>query len=598
MPRILVVDDDRETCRFMRELLSEEGREIEMAESAEEALARLDSGRFELVLSDIHLDAGGSGLDLLRAFKSRDPAVEVVLISAFGTLETALEAVDAGAFDFVSKPVDIAQVRDVVARALARRARAGEPRPAAIAPGQLAPDGLVGRSGGMLAVYKQIALACSSASPVLVVGETGTGKELVARAVHRHGPRGSRPFVPVNCGALPEGLLESELFGHVRGAFTGAVADKKGLFEQAHGGTIFLDEIGEMSPAVQVRLLRALELGEVRPLGGSRVLTIDARVIAATHRELERAAREGTFRQDLFYRLNVLTIRVPPLRERPRGRAAARPPTSWPASPRAATPRPRSRPPRLAALAAHDWPGNVRELENTLERLAVSGARRHDRRERPPGRVPRQAATARGAAVRGAADARRDREALPAPRARGGEGQPQPRGRGARHRPADALPHGRALRARPGRRRAALRRAVARPPASVSGATAAAAARPRRARRDRVGDGRQRRAAGVDEVAAFPARGELLLELEQVLVAVERVEVLEQQRDSPLEAAVRRRRRWRAARSPGSPRRAPPPAAPRASATPAGPSCRRARRRACASGRARPPARRGTGATR
>ncbi len=373
MPRILVVDDDPETCRFMRELLSEEGREIEMAESVEQALARLEDGRFELVLSDINLDAGGSGLDLLRAFKSRDPEVEVVLISAFGNLETALEAVEAGAFDFVSKPVDIAQVRDVVARALARRARAAEPRPAAVATGQLAPDGLVGRSGGMLAVYKQIALACGSPSPVLVVGETGPGKELVARAIHRHSRRASRPFVPINCGALPEGLLESELFGHVRGAFTGAVADKKGLFEQAHGGTLFLDEVGEMSPALQVRLLRTLELGELRPVGGSRMLTIDARVIAATHRDLEQAVREGTFRQDLFYRLNVLTIRVPPLRERREdvpllaahflaGFAERGHPTAS-LTPAAA-----------AALAAHDWPGNVRELENTLERLAV-GAR-------------------------------------------------------------------------------------------------------------------------------------------------------------------------------------------------------------------------------
>jgi DNA-binding NtrC family response regulator len=203
-----------------------------------------------------------------------------------------------------------------------------------------------------------------------VTGETGTGKELVARAIHRHGPRSYRPFVPVNCGALPEGLLESELFGHLRGAFTGAVADKKGLFEEARGGTIFLDEIGEMSPALQVRLLRTLELGEVRPVGSSRAMSVDVRVIAATHRDLERAAREGSFRQDLFYRLHVFAIRVPPLRERredipllaahflagfaSRGRGAAS-----------------LTPGAVAALAAYDWPGNVRELENTLERLAV-----------------------------------------------------------------------------------------------------------------------------------------------------------------------------------------------------------------------------------
>jgi len=370
MPRILVVDDDRETCRLMHELLQEPGRELELAETPEDALARLEDGRFDLVVSDINLNATESGLDLLRAFKARDPEVEVVLISAFGTLETALEAVKAGAFDYVSKPVDIGQVREVVTRALARRARAGEVRVDALPAMPATPDGLVGRSGSMLSVYKQIALASATDAPVLVTGETGTGKELVARAIHRHGARSARSFVPVNCGALPEGLLESELFGHLRGAFTGAVADKKGLFEEARGGTIFLDEIGEMSPALQVRLLRALELGEVRPVGSSRAMKVDVRVIAATHRDLERATREKSFRQDLFYRLHVFAIRVPPLRERrediallvshflatfaARGRAAA-----------SLTPE------ALAALAAHEWPGNVRELENTLERLAV-----------------------------------------------------------------------------------------------------------------------------------------------------------------------------------------------------------------------------------
>ena len=372
MSRVLIVDDDRETCRFMSELLEEPGREIETAQTPDEALAAVAASPFDLVLSDINLDARLDGLDLLRAFKERDPDVEVVLISAFGSLETALEAVKAGAFDFVSKPVDIGQVREVVERALARRARAGggEPEPS-LAPSRLVPDGLVGRSGAMLAVYKQIALACASDAPVLVTGETGTGKELVARAIHRHGPRAERAFVPVNCGAIPEGLLESELFGHVRGAFTGAVADKKGLFEQAHGGTIFLDEVGEMSPALQVRLLRALELGEVRPVGGARVLNVDARVVAATHRDLERAVKEGGFRQDLFYRLNVFSIRVPPLRDR-RDDVPLLARHFLAVFAQRGRPRVALTPAATAALAAHDWPGNVRELENTLERLTVA----------------------------------------------------------------------------------------------------------------------------------------------------------------------------------------------------------------------------------
>jgi DNA-binding NtrC family response regulator len=368
------VDDDAETCRFMSELLRAPGREIVTAERPQEALALLESTAFDLVVSDINLDDDLDGLHLLRAFKKRDATIEVILVSGFGTLETALQAVRAGAFDYVSKPIDIAQVKDVVERALARKAHAGEPAPAAPpTAADEAPDGLVGRTGAMLEVYKQIALASSAQAPVLVTGETGTGKELVARAIHRHGPRSARPFVAVNCGAFAEGVLESELFGHVRGAFTGATADKRGVFEQAHGGTLFLDEVGETSPGLQVRLLRALEAGEVRPVGGNRTLQVDVRAIAATHRNLERAVAEGTFRQDLYYRLNVFRIAVPPLRDRRDDipliashilRAAAAP---------------GAKPVRLTAEAQRalqkaPWPGNVRELQNLLERLAATGA--------------------------------------------------------------------------------------------------------------------------------------------------------------------------------------------------------------------------------
>jgi DNA-binding NtrC family response regulator len=374
MPRLLVVDDDPETCRFMSELLAGPDREIEAVSGAEQALGFLDTSSFDVVVSDIHLNTELSGLDLLRAFKARDPAVEVVLLSGFGTLETAVEAVRAGAFDYVSKPIDIDQVKDVVERALARRARSQQtPDLSAAAVFDPSPDGLVGSSAAILAVYKQIALASGAHGPVLITGETGTGKELAARAIHRHGPRSARPFVAVNCGAFAEGLLESELFGHVRGAFTGAVADKRGVFEQAHGGTLFLDEVGEMSPALQVRLLRALEGGDVRPVGGSRALKVDVRAIAATHRDLERAVAEGAFRQDLYYRLNVFRIALPPLRERRDDIPLIAAHVLRRLADHADRPA-RLTPEALAVLLSYAWPGNVRELENTLERLAATAA--------------------------------------------------------------------------------------------------------------------------------------------------------------------------------------------------------------------------------
>jgi DNA-binding NtrC family response regulator len=370
--RILVVDDDRETCRFMEELLRGKDRTIELAYTPAEAVSRAAGGGFDLVVSDINLNDEVSGLDLLHSFREADPRVEVVLISGFGTLATAIEAVRAGAFDYISKPFDIVEVKETVERALRKRSRPPEEAETAGPTEPAPPDGLIGRSRGMLAVYKQIALAAASDAAVLVTGETGTGKELVAQAIHRHSRRAGKPFVPVNCGAITEGLLESELFGHVRGSFTGAVADKRGLFEQAHGGCIFLDEVGETSPALQVRLLRVLEQGEVRPVGGSRILRVDVRVIAATHRDLERAVEEGAFRLDLFYRLNVFRIHVPPLRERrqdiPLLAAHFARRTAEREGGRAVL-----TPAALGALAANDWPGNVRELENTIERLALGG---------------------------------------------------------------------------------------------------------------------------------------------------------------------------------------------------------------------------------
>ena len=363
--RVLIVDDDAETCRLIAELVAEDGRDLQQAHTAEAAIERARTEPFDLVISDINLNGPESGLDVLKAFKRANPTGEVVLISGFGTLDTAVEAVRAGAFDYISKPFNIAEVRATVSRALSHEPASTEARPA-----DRPPEGIVGRTAGMLAVYKQIAYAADSNAPVLIQGESGTGKELVARAIHAHSRRAARTFVAINCGAITETLLESELFGHVRGAFTGAIADRRGVFEQAHGGTVFLDEIGEMAPAMQVKLLRVLQDGEIRPVGANRATHADARVVAATNVDLERAVAEERFRRDLYYRLSVIVIRMPPLRERREdipllieqflANASARTGRAVTISPDA-----------VRALTSYEWPGNVRELENTIERLVV-----------------------------------------------------------------------------------------------------------------------------------------------------------------------------------------------------------------------------------
>jgi DNA-binding NtrC family response regulator len=378
--RILIVDDDLETCRLIAELVAAPGRELQQTQTAADAIKRARRETFDLVISDINLDGRESGLDVLKAFKDANPAGEILLISGFGTLETAVQAVRAGAFDYISKPFNVSEVKATVERALLQgRAR---PAVAATAP-VLLPDGLVGRTAEMLTVYKQIARAADSTATVLIAGESGTGKELVARAIHAHGDRAARPFVAINCGAISETLLESELFGHARGAFTGATADRKGVFEQAHGGTVFLDEIGDTPPAMQVKLLRVLQDGEVRPLGASRAIHVDARVVAATNADIDHAIATQRFREDLYYRLSVIVIRLPALRDRREdipllidqfvGNAAARAGRSVTTSPEA-----------IAALTAYRWPGNVRELENTIERLVVFSRGRIDLQDLPP----------------------------------------------------------------------------------------------------------------------------------------------------------------------------------------------------------------------
>jgi DNA-binding NtrC family response regulator len=367
MPNILIVDDDRETCTFMTELLSQPDREIQTAHDPTAAMALMARRPFDLIVSDINLNAQSSGLDLLREFKTNQPTGQVVLISGFGTLETAIEALRAGAFDYVSKPFNIGEIKETVSRALAQAAH-GDTLPPPRS--RIAPEGLLGRSAAMLDVYKQIARAADSTVPVLIQGESGTGKELVARAIHAHGRRASRPFVAVNCGAIAETLLDSELFGHTRGAFTGAVADRRGLFEQAADGTIFLVEIGATTGALQVKLLRVLEESEVRPVGAARVVNVAARIVAASNVDLEREVAAGRFRQDLFYRLSVIVIVMPPLRDRP-GDIPMLIARFLEAACTRAGRRIEMAPDAVDALSGYGWPGNVRELENTVERLVL-----------------------------------------------------------------------------------------------------------------------------------------------------------------------------------------------------------------------------------
>ncbi|MEW6126698.1 MAG: sigma-54 dependent transcriptional regulator [Acidobacteriota bacterium] len=368
MKQILVIDDDLETCNFLSEIFSEEGWQVTSSQSAEAAIAAVNRQRFDLIVSDINLGSKINGVALLKEFKTISPQSEVILISGFGSLETAVEAVREGAFDYISKPFNISEIIATAKRALTQQKT--EETQAVILKEYSESSGLIGHSPKMIDLYKQIAVVAPSRSTVLITGESGTGKELVARAIHRNSLRHNGAFLAINCGALTETLLEAELFGHMKGSFTGAYADKRGLFEDADGGTIFLDEIGETSLNMQVKLLRVLQESEIRRVGGTKNIHVDVRILAATNRHLEQEVKEGRFREDLFYRLSVVTLRVPPLRERrediqllaahalKRAKSAGTVATSISSE-------------ALSLLEQYDWPGNVRELENTIEHAAL-----------------------------------------------------------------------------------------------------------------------------------------------------------------------------------------------------------------------------------
>ena len=367
MSRILIIDDEPAIGWSLREMLSDEGHSVEVAASVEAGLETCARFEPEAMLLDVRLP-GRDGLSALPEFRSIVPNAPVVVMTAFGALDTAVRAVNAGAFDYLVKPFDLESVSRIVAHALAERDQhaAGRDQPAATATDAAL---LVGSSPPMQEVFKQISLVAPTELPVLITGETGTGKDLAARAIHAHSPRRHRPFVATSLGALAPSVIESELFGHVRGAFTGATADRPGLFAIADGGTLFLDEIGEAPLDLQVKLLRALETREVTPVGAAAPRKLDVRVIAATNRDLVAAIAAGTFREDLYHRLHVFPIHMPPLAARrddidtlaahflARQAAGRATPTISEAF--------------RVALRSRPWPGNVRELKHAIEYAAV-----------------------------------------------------------------------------------------------------------------------------------------------------------------------------------------------------------------------------------
>jgi two-component system response regulator HydG len=366
--RVLVADDKQNMPKLFRRILSTD-YEVVAAEDGTRALALIAAGDFDVIVTDLKMP-GADGLTVLRETRRLQPDAEVILMTAYGTVSTAIAAMKEGAFDYLTKPFEPDEAQLAVERALERkrlREQARDLRRALEGAVQL--DELVGKSAAMQRVLELVRRAADSTATVLVTGESGTGKEVVARGIHRAGARRAGRFVGVNCGAIPEALVESELFGHVRGAFTGAVGDKRGLFEEADGGTIFLDEIGELPLVLQVKLARVLQERLVRRVGATEERRIDVRVIAATHKDLAAAVAAGSFREDLFYRLNVFPIHLPPLRER----RDDIPALAAHLLARHARDAVGFAPEALSALVRHDWPGNVRELENAIERaLAVS----------------------------------------------------------------------------------------------------------------------------------------------------------------------------------------------------------------------------------
>jgi DNA-binding NtrC family response regulator len=371
-PRVLVVDDDKAICRLVDSILEMEGYPRRLAFNGNDARKAMADEAFDILISDIYL-GDGSGLDLLELMKEKQPDAEVVIMTAQGSVETAVTAVRRGAFDYISKPFVIDALLEILRRIEEKRTLTPASTVGAELADALPQTDIVGTSPRMVDVYKKVAKVARIDAPVLVIGESGSGKELIARAVHSSSARAASPFIVINCGAMTETLLESELFGHERGAFTGATAARKGLLENAAGGTVFLDEISETSLGFQVRLLRVIQEREIRRVGSNETSQVDIRLIAATNRDLREMLRLNQFREDLFHRLNVFTIPLPPLRERVGDIPvlASHFLKMFSTSQRASV---RLSSDALERLKGYSWPGNVRELKNLLERAVTFNA--------------------------------------------------------------------------------------------------------------------------------------------------------------------------------------------------------------------------------
>jgi DNA-binding NtrC family response regulator len=371
--RILVVEDDREMSRFLDQLLSEEGYAVELAHDGPAALEMSQQWQFDLIISDLMMP-GMKGTELIHHLKDSHSQVPVLVITAFGTIESAVEAMKAGALHYITKPFRTDDFLIHVQRALENRRLHNElDRLRTEVRGRYRFENLIGRSDKMQKVFDIVARVSDLPANVLILGESGTGKEMIARAIHVHGPRAQGPFIPLNCAAIPETLLESELFGYVRGAFTDAKRDRQGLFQEASGGVLFLDEISEVPAALQAKLLRILEDKEVRPLGSNKTVKVDVQLLSASNCDLAQLVQDGAFRQDLYYRLNVIRIELPPLRDRPEDiplladhflEKFAK------TTKRAVSGIHKD---ALGALMRYHWPGNVRELEHVIERAVLLG---------------------------------------------------------------------------------------------------------------------------------------------------------------------------------------------------------------------------------